>query len=289
MSSGNAIAMDSHDVRAFVTEKLSQAKRSEYYALLGIEKDADDHTIRDAYRDLLTQLEDRALKRAECADLWLPVQRIQRELARAYSVLTDPHRRAGYDRRDGASTSWPPRQQWSAAAAVRMNGVGSTAVAHISGVRHRIEEPTGRASTLHARARTAATAQHYERAQQLLEEASVLEPENPNHMRELGWFIFLDRERLTPERMRRARDLLQDACINAPWDAVTRYRMAQFWRETGNALRYRLELQATLRCDHEHVEAAKELAAIGDLQAEEHIEDASAWGRFWRRLSKNQT
>jgi curved DNA-binding protein CbpA len=284
VSSNIAASSASSDVRGFVAEKLSLAKRSEYYGLLGVNSVAKNTEIDRAYRLILERLEDRNLKRAEHADLWLPVQRIQRELARAYSILTEPHRRAGYDRRLGSPEVWPVRQAWSAAAAARLNGVDATIVAHISAVRCRPENDDGQADQLYEQGRAAARAQNWPRAEEFFHAASRLEPDNPGHMRELGWAVFADKDRLTPERMRLGRDLMQEACINAPWQPDSRYRMAQYWRETGNARRYQLELQATLRCDHEHEGAAAELRTLGELAGRDSSED-SGWSRFWRRLS----
>lgn len=277
------------ELREFVTRKLGEARQSDYYALLDLTRDCDPSTVDDAYQVVLDRLDGSDLKRPEAADLWLPIQRIHRELARAYSVLSDPHRRAGYDRRTGGQHAWPVRQAWSTVASARMDAsTGATAVARVVEARgdpplEEDRDPTP-ATALHALARRIRDTKVAD-AEELLRRALALEPNKPIHKLELGWLLVTDKERLTPERMRESRDLLQEACMETPWDAHTRYRMAQFWRDAGSPRRYRLELEATLRCDHQHELASAELAAVRD--AEDPLSQVS-WPKIWRRMASRR-
>src|SRR3954454_7677779 len=70
---------------------MSVAKR-DYYEVLSVSRDCDDQTLKSAYRKLALQYHpDRNPGDKEAEDRF-------KEAAEAYSVLTDPQKRAAYDR-----------------------------------------------------------------------------------------------------------------------------------------------------------------------------------------------
>ncbi|MER6941002.1 DnaJ domain-containing protein, partial [Nocardioides sp. NPDC000441] len=61
------------------------------YELLGVDKDADDATIKKAYRKLARQYHPDVNPDAESQEKF-------KEISHAYEVLSDPQKRAAYDR-----------------------------------------------------------------------------------------------------------------------------------------------------------------------------------------------
>ena len=70
---------------------MSVAKR-DYYEVLGVGRDCDDSTLKVAYRKLALQYHpDRNPNNSEAEERF-------KEAAEAYSILSDPQKRATYDR-----------------------------------------------------------------------------------------------------------------------------------------------------------------------------------------------
>jgi molecular chaperone DnaJ len=79
----------------------------DYYELLGVPRDADAKTIKDAFRQLARRYHPDTSREPDA------VQRFK-EIAEAYGVLSDPARRADYDA--GAFTRWvgaAPEDVWA--------------------------------------------------------------------------------------------------------------------------------------------------------------------------------
>lgn len=80
-------------------------KYKDYYAALGVARDADEDTIRKAYRKLARQHHPDVAREAGAEERF-------KEIGEAYGVLKDPEKRAAYDRlgqrRGGADFSPPP-------------------------------------------------------------------------------------------------------------------------------------------------------------------------------------
>ncbi len=91
------------------------AERRDYYEVLGVERTADDAAIKKAFRRLARQLHPDVNKDdPSAADRF-------REVAEAYEVLSDPQRRATYDRYGHAGLDG---QNLSAADAFTQTGLG---------------------------------------------------------------------------------------------------------------------------------------------------------------------
>ncbi|HEX6546315.1 MAG TPA: DnaJ domain-containing protein, partial [Bryobacteraceae bacterium] len=70
---------------------MSVAKR-DYYEVLGVSRDCDDSALKGAYRKLALQYHpDRNPNNSEAEERF-------KEAAEAYSILSDPQKRATYDR-----------------------------------------------------------------------------------------------------------------------------------------------------------------------------------------------
>ena len=67
------------------------AAQRDYYEVLGVVRDADQKAIRDAFRELALRYHPDRNKEPEAEERF-------KEIAQAYAVLSDPHKRAEYDR-----------------------------------------------------------------------------------------------------------------------------------------------------------------------------------------------
>ncbi len=74
------------------------AERRDYYEVLGIPRDADEKTIKDAFRQLALKFHPDRNKEPGASDRF-------KEIAEAYAVLSDPKKRAEYDARGYAGVA----------------------------------------------------------------------------------------------------------------------------------------------------------------------------------------
>ncbi len=103
---------------------------------------------------------------------------------------------------------------------------------------------------------------HYDEAEQHYRHALLLDSDNARCQIELAWAIWRNDDRMTPARLATVRKCLETACTLAPYDSAARYCMAQYWRHANVLSRYRLELEAVLRCNPGHPRAPAELVAL---------------------------
>lgn len=83
--------------------------RRDYYEVLGVPRDADDNKIREAFRRLARRYHPDVSTEPDAEERF-------KEIAEAYSVLSDPARRADYDARGFAGIPGPGRENsWGTA------------------------------------------------------------------------------------------------------------------------------------------------------------------------------
>jgi DnaJ family protein C protein 7 len=83
-------------------KKAKQAKRKDYYSILGVPKDADDKTIKKAYKKLAVQWHpDKHIEQADKEE----AQKKFKDIGESYSVLMDPKKRQVFD--DGGDPEGP--------------------------------------------------------------------------------------------------------------------------------------------------------------------------------------
>jgi len=74
------------------------AERRDYYEVLGVGRDADEKTIKDAFRQLALKFHPDRNKEPGASDRF-------KEIGEAYAVLSDPKKRAEYDARGYAGVA----------------------------------------------------------------------------------------------------------------------------------------------------------------------------------------
>ena len=89
---------EAEKMRAEVLERLEQLDDLDYYALLGVEKDAAHAAIRKAYFLTAKRYHPDAIARLGLADIRQEAGEVFAKIAEANEVLSDPQRRQEYDR-----------------------------------------------------------------------------------------------------------------------------------------------------------------------------------------------
>jgi hypothetical protein len=95
---GDPDPLDAEAVRKRVRARLALVEDGDYFALLGVPREATGYEIRRAYLELRRSLEPSRLLTAATADLAEPLQLVVEVLDEAYEILKEPHRRDRYRR-----------------------------------------------------------------------------------------------------------------------------------------------------------------------------------------------
>jgi hypothetical protein len=90
--------LDADAVRARVAARVSLVEEGDYFALLGVARDATNYDLRRAYTALRKSFDPGAVLTAATVDLKDDVDSILEVLEEAYDVLRDPVRRERYRR-----------------------------------------------------------------------------------------------------------------------------------------------------------------------------------------------
>jgi hypothetical protein len=90
--------LDADAVRARIAARLSLVEEGDYFALLGVARDATNYDLRRAYSTLRKSFDPGAVLTAATVDLRSDVDSILEVLDEAYDVLRDPVRRERYRR-----------------------------------------------------------------------------------------------------------------------------------------------------------------------------------------------
>jgi len=86
----------------------------DYYAVLGIERDADDADVRDGFFDRSRRFHPDRYFNKKVGPYGPLLNEIYKRVVAAYDVLRDPKLRAGYDRTLGSASTPAPSASWGA-------------------------------------------------------------------------------------------------------------------------------------------------------------------------------
>src|SRR5262249_13642025 len=97
--SGESVdALDEDAVRARVRARLQLVEEGDYFALLGVPRDATSYEVRRAFLELRRAFEPSRILTPQIADLSQDVRKIASVLDEAYEILKDSARRERYRR-----------------------------------------------------------------------------------------------------------------------------------------------------------------------------------------------
>ena len=254
-------------ITELTADKLRYADQRDYYGLLGLKPDADAGSVKAAYFDLVKRFHPDRLKNAAAAT---DGARVFRELATAFSTLGDAGRRAAYDReRSPVGRVISGRQEPEAVIEAEFNRLMAIPVIAIGERRESLARSfLQRGATLLARGDVNGAVRH-------MRHAVLLVPGDPDGSLKLGWTLLTRENSADLGRVEEARGLLQHAAAKLPYSADARYSLAFCWRTVGQAVFYRKELEATLRCQADHPKATRELAVLIEAETAERARQAA--------------
>jgi len=223
-------------IAELVREKHAQLQDGDYFALLGVPRDADAATVKAAYFALAKQLHPDMIARQNLTDLAKPAVDVFRGLSDAYATLTDRRRRAEYMARtaDGkAPATAQERVQRDAASEARIYFHKGTLLLQ---------------RRLHAEAEVC------------FRKAVELDGKNAKLLVSLGWAVMNNEARPLEPRLEEARQWYEKALESPNQDASgdPYYYMALYYKARGNAAKQRSYLQDCLSVNNRHVDASRE-------------------------------
>ncbi|MFT5429496.1 MAG: tetratricopeptide (TPR) repeat protein [Myxococcota bacterium] len=281
----------SDEIRMLLGEKSKQLDAQDLYGLLDVPTNAKAGEIKKAYFGLVRQLHPDKLGNMDLGSAASHSDKVFKGINEAFSVLTDPKRRAQHDSKLVSRMSRP------SAAAEPPPGVGMTVALDVDeGDFDRMFQMTPdqlgpRAETvgtiLHGRGSVLFAKGEHDEAERYLRRAVELSPRNAVFLRKLGWTLLQNERRSAERRVHQARPFLESAVAIDPYNVDARYCMAQMYRLAGEEDRYVRELQAVLRCDQKHSRAEVELRRLRE-RAERRAEAEATKGSFFGRLFKRK-
>jgi len=155
----HAVFPSKEDKRASVEKRIADCRNADHYAILGVERTANEGAVRHAYYMLARTFHPDRYRGPEFEKIFLEIERMFAATTEAYSTLTDEALRAEYDRQ----------------LAEEAGGIRSPEVDHAAQARE-----------AYLRGRKHLEAEEYFDALRLLETASTMDPSKPDHWLYLG-------------------------------------------------------------------------------------------------------
>lgn len=212
------------------------AAAGDYYAVLGIERDADADAVREAYYALARRYHPDRFRAGDLADLLPRFEIFFTSVTESYNTLVDARLRAEYD----ASLAAPQEQE----------GPKQSDTSYLA-----------RQNFLRGRALLSQRKQM--EAVQFLENAASLDGGVAEYQRELG--LLLARN---PRRREDAERALLRAIELAPTDVAPYVALAQLYQRAGRAAPALRVAREALRWEPDHAEARALVETIGDVPEE---------------------
>jgi curved DNA-binding protein CbpA len=219
-----------------VREKHAQLAGGDYFALLGVSRDADPTAIKAAYFGLAKLLHPDMIARLNLAELEKPAVEVFKGLSEAYATLIDRRRRVEYMARTADGKALPTAQE-----KVQRDAASEARIYFHKG-------------TLMLQRRV-----HAE-AEACFRKAVELDPKNSKFMVNLGWAIMNNDAKPLEPRLEESRQWIERALESPNQDASgdPYYYMALYYKARGDAVRQRSFLQDCLSINNRHVDALRE-------------------------------
>ena len=246
----------SEEVTQLIRQMVEYVEDGDYFALLGVPRDASGADIKAAYVRLVKELHPDRLDRLNLGPVAADADLVFRAVNQAYAALSNDLRRTEHLRRLGET---PPGALGRVMEESSPDPSGDFDVILTAPIETFGDKAGSVAVALHQRGSVLFGQGDVDGAERHFERARELDPDTPLYSLKLGWTILKNERRPHGERLSQARPHLEHAAARDAYNADARFCMAMYWREAGNPDNQRHELEAVLRCNPRHTQARKEL------------------------------
>lgn len=233
----------SKTVTELIREKYALLRSADYFALLGVPRDADLSAVRNAYFTLAKILHPDALARQQIQGLEREAIEVFKTLTEAYNTLTDRRKRAEYETGISAAARTPSDKSKAA--------------------RDRTQEARifFHKGTLFLQRRA------HEEAVACFRKAAEMDPSSGRYLCHLGYAIMQNEGLPLARRLEEARHWFEKALEVSTNDHEPHYFMSLYYKATGQTDKQRQALQDALAINPRHVESRREMRLLTMRQA----------------------
>jgi curved DNA-binding protein CbpA len=225
------------EIEKLISDKFANAEKGDYYKLLDVRKDASTADVKRAYFALVKRVHPDRLPKLGLTSLTDQAGRLFQILTLAYETLSDPKKKATYDKEGSGAT--PSNPSGNTAGPTNQVEMGKIAF-HKGNV------------MLNKRAWT--------EAEQFLRDAVAVTEDNARYWQTLGWAVFCnENERSEKQRLEAARECFEKALELDDEDSMTHYNIGLYWKAKGSMKRCKQAMQRALECKPNFVEAKREI------------------------------
>lgn len=258
----NSQESGTRSIADLVREKYTLLRSGDYFALLGVPRDADQNAVRAAYFALAKLLHPDSVARQRLQGLEREALEVFKAITEAYSVLTDRKRRQEYE----AQTQPGARP---------VTTTGEMRAARDKSQEARVFFHKG---TLFLQRRA------FKDAEASFKKACELDPSNGRYFSYLGYAIMLNEEYPKPTRLEEARKLFERGVELSTNDHETYYFMSLYYKSIGDVEKQRQFLQDALTINPRHVESRRELRLLAMRQ--QKARSSGIFGAFQSLFSR---
>ncbi len=225
-----------------IQEKYALLKSGDYFALLGVPRDADLSAVRNAYFALAKLLHPDALSRQRLQGLEREAVEVFKALTEAYNTLTDRKKRAEYDAQVRAAP-------------------GMT-----SGEMRAARDRTQEARIFFHKGTLFLQRRAFQDAEACFRKAAELDPATGRYFCYLGYAIMQNEALPQARRLEEARQWFEKAIEASTNDHEPHYFMSLYYKAAGDPDKQRQCLQDALAINPRHVESRREMRLLAMRQ-----------------------
>jgi tetratricopeptide (TPR) repeat protein len=225
------------EIEKLINDKIVIAEKGDYYKLLSVGKDMNAAEVKRAYFALVKRVHPDRLPKLGLTSLNEQAGRLFQVLTLAYETLSDPQKKATYDKEGAGATPSNPTG----------NNTGKTNQLEMG----KIAFHKGNVM-LNKRAWT--------EAEQFFRDAVAVTDDNARYWQALGWSVFCNEtERSEKQRLEAARECFEKALELNDEDGMTHYNIGLYWKAKGSMKRCKQAMKRALECKPNFVEAKREI------------------------------
>lgn len=239
--------MDSQEISSktltdLIREKSALLKSGDFFALLGIPRDADINAVRNAYFALAKILHPDALARQRIQGLEREAIEVFKALTEAYNTLIDRKKRIEYE------------------AQIQSASIRTT------GEMRAVRDKTQEARIFFHKGMLFLQRRAYPDAEACFRRAAELDPSTGRYFSYLGYAIMLNESLPSARRMEEARQWFEKAIEVSNNDHEPYYFMSLYHKAAGDPDKQRQCLQDALSINPRHVESRREMRLLAMRQ-----------------------